>query len=166
MTTEISPRSGMANNVSANRLEVAELGRWCSLVVRYLSTLGNEILLGEVEKAVANAIKSGNLRGLKTLKRDFLEWARGLTPAQQRGLDAALNAAGLPTLASENKSEEATVLRIIARGKIKNDDEYRLLSSWMDVLLDDGSKRDEAAKLDAMLTSYGTRSRRGQRRDQ
>jgi hypothetical protein len=146
----------MAMNKAQREAEAARLARWCLSVTDYLATLGNDPSVGDFAELVNAALKSGSVAQLKSIKRDLTEWARGLTPEQQRGLNRALQSQTGASLAHEDSVDQALVNEVLARGEIRTDNEYRIMNEWMD-RLGGASDPGKMATIDALLTRYGSR---------
>ena len=136
--------------------EAARLARWCLSVTDYLATLGNDPSIGEFADIVNIALEAGSVTQLKSIKRDLSEWARGLTPEQQRGLNLALQSQTGASLADEDSVDQGLVDKILSRGAIRTENEYRLVSEWMG-RLEDAVEPAKIAAIEALLTRYGAR---------
>jgi hypothetical protein len=146
----------MAMDKVQREAEAARLARWCLSVTDYLATLGNDPSIGDFVDIVNAALKAGRIAQLNSIKRDLTEWARGLTPEQQRGLDRALQSQTGSSLGDEDNADQELVDKVLARGEIHTDNEYRLMNEWMG-RLGDASETAKMAVIDALLTRYGTR---------
>lgn len=110
------------------------------------------VLIRESEQAV-------RVGALKTLQRDLKEWVRGMSAAEQQIIEDALRARLGVELSHENAKDERVVERVLERGAIETDVEYRLLHQWVDRALEDGNPREQIEKADALLTAFGTQMR-------
>jgi hypothetical protein len=136
--------------------EAAELARWCLGVTQYFSKLGSNPIVPEIEEAIAKALKTRNLRNLKSIKRDLAEWGRGLNPEQRNGLEESIRAHVGDRWRDESALAQDAVRQILERGAIRNEDEYQLLSQRMDEIVGDDSNQSEIEKIDLLLTQFGT----------
>lgn len=139
--------------------EAAELAEWCLGVRQYFSKLGSNPIVPEIEDAIAKALKSRNLRQLKSIKRDLAEWGRGLNPEQRRAMEESIRARLGDRWRDEGAQDQDTIRQILERGAIRNEDEYRLLSERMAEIVDDDAKQSEIEQIDLLLTRFGTSSR-------
>ena len=146
----------LAMKKAQREAEAARLARWCLSMTDYLATLGNDPSIGEFAGIVDVALKAGSVTQLKSIKRDLTEWARGLTPEQQRGLNLALQSQTGASLADEDSVDQGLVDKILSRGAIRTENEYRLVSEWMG-RLEDAVEPAKIAAIDALLTRYGAR---------
>jgi hypothetical protein len=88
-----------------------------------------------------------SLSGLREAARDMVEWSRDLDDDDLAKLDVALSAAGAPTLTQMRDKRYRTLAKILARGRIRTDDEYRLVEGLLaDCVLPD-HQVDEATRL-------------------
>jgi len=136
--------------------EAAELARWCLAVTAYLATLSDDPAIDDFSNLVKAALQASSVTRLKSLKRDLTEWGRGLSAEQQRGLDAALRAQTGASFSEAERTDDGLVDKILARGQIRTDDEYRLVSEWLD-RTSDSCEPTKIAAVDVLLTRYGVR---------
>lgn len=106
-------------------------------------------------------IRRSPARGLRDMERDFLEMMRGWTdvhgtPTEERRLveERLRRELGL-SLESLLRGELASVQRILKRGLIRNEDEYRLLVAWVDDW--DSVDPQGTACIAALIDDYGTK---------
>ena len=143
-------------NKAQREAEATALGRWCLCVTGCIGQMGDPTI-PEFEEVVSRSLAARSVTQLRSLKRDLTEWVRGLTPQQQLRVEEALRAQVGAEFSDEETADRETVKQVLDRGKIQNQVEYRLLSQWIDRLIDDESKKEEVAKIDALLTQFGTR---------
>jgi hypothetical protein len=132
--------------------EVIALGRWCSAVLEGFSQLGSNPTISAMQSVVSAATERKSVTQLKSIKRDLLEWLRGLSPAQQAAVLA--RAEENDQLAEED--EEIVVKRAISRGRIETDEEYETLRVWLDFAQDDEDRAHDVELVDALLTKFST----------
>ncbi len=94
-----------------------------------------------------------NLVGLRSSINDYNEDARDLTPAELEELNAILREKFGEDLVHNRQKDLAKIKRIIKRGKINNEDEFRLLKGWIDELLEE-EKIEEAQLLDKLMFEF------------
>lgn len=95
-----------------------------------------------------------NLVGLRSSINDYNEAARELPPEQFTELNRILNEKFGEDLIHNRKKELAQIRRIVKRGKINNEDEYRLVKSRIDELLWMDDSMTECKILDSLLCDY------------
>ena len=94
-----------------------------------------------------------NLVGLRSSINDYNENARDLTPAELEELNAILREKFGEDLVHNRQKDLAKIKRIIKRGKINNEDEFRLLKGRIDELLEE-SQFEEAQLLDKLMFEF------------
>ena len=107
--------------------------------------------LSSIREPVARA---DSLAGLRDAARDMVEWCQDLGPVSVARIDQHLRAAGLPTLTAMRDRGYRHVLRILSRGRVASEEEYRLLSAFTS---DHGGSelgRDDFARAEELLGAY------------
>ncbi|MCQ2304504.1 MAG: hypothetical protein MJZ97_05890 [Bacteroidales bacterium] len=94
-----------------------------------------------------------NLVGLRSSINDYNEDACDLTPSEFEELNAILREKFGEDLVHNRQRELAKIKRIIKRGKINNEDEFRLLKGRIDELLEE-EKIEEAQLLDKLMFEF------------
>ena len=69
------------------------------------------------------------MRRMQEATRDMVEWGPDLSPGRLLELDSRLASLGLPTFSLMRTKRASELSRILARGGIASEDEYRLLNS-------------------------------------
>jgi len=95
------------------------------------------------------ALARGDERGLKMVAGDLREWASGLSRSRFEVIDKDLAARFGVGLADEQKVARRVVEKILRRGSVGDDDEYRALKVWLDAT-DAGEQRQ--VDVDAVRT--------------
>ena len=138
--------------------ELVALIGWCTIVKKqFLRMSSNDPLIVEFATVVDAAVQARKVGQLRSLKRDLMEWIRTLNAQQQKEIDEALQTELGRGLGDETRAEEKKVEEILRRGSIQSEDEYRLLSAWLELIQGDASKQAELEKIDALLTEFGAR---------
>ena len=94
-----------------------------------------------------------NLVGLRSSINDYNEDACDLTPSEFEELNAILREKFGEDLVHNRQKDLAKIKRIIKRGKINNEDEFRLLKGRIDELLEE-EKIEEAQLLDKLMFEF------------
>lgn len=94
-----------------------------------------------------------NLVGLRSSINDYNEDACDLTPSEFEELNAILREKFGEDLVHNRQKDLAKIKRIIKRGKINNEDEFRLLKGRIDELLEE-SQFEEAQLLDKLMFEF------------
>jgi hypothetical protein len=85
-----------------------------------------------------------SLRGIGQVVADLLEWSQDLRGTALNELDAKLNGLALPSLTLMRARANKQLADIIVRGFIRDEDEYRLVSSRLSDTASDLSESDRA----------------------
>jgi hypothetical protein len=128
------------------------LGRWCNAVLDGFSQFGSNPVIPETQRIVSAAIERKNVAQLRSIRKELLEWVRGLSPAQQTAVRARAEGSDQP---GEN-DEEVVVRRALERGRIETEDEYQTLRVWLEFAQDDEGRTRDVQLVDALLTEFGT----------
>lgn len=109
-----------------------------------------------MDAVVERVIAGTSLRQLKTIAHDLDEWATGLRAEQTAELEALLaDKFGASTRTAAD--DEARRQRIIKRGRIRNADEYRMISARVEAIYDDPSRGEELEVLNGLLSEVAAR---------
>lgn len=141
-----------ANNEKHEKLVRAR--DWCLYVLRFLNKVSPAEIFSQMMDVVEETFNKKDLRGLQMLERDIAENARALPNQAKKELDELLVAEigwGLSALSNKEHQKVAKVLR---RGAIESDEEYRILSDRADAIFDDTTKATELREINALLASY------------
>jgi len=95
-----------------------------------------------------------SLRGLREAARDMVEMCEDLAADQVAALDARLERDGLPTLSRMRDRRYWSLLAVLSRGRIRSDDEFRLLNSFVSDVDSPHLRGPARAKASAMLGAY------------
>jgi hypothetical protein len=136
--------------------EVRRLHAWGRIVLETFRELSPDsaVSFEGMMRGLDNAAQKGNLKGLRMAERDLLEMIH-LMPSQLRvRVDQALRSR-LGTAVSEQITNlESQVEAIVARGGIENEDEYRLVKSWLDLPTNRPRTEAEVARVQKLLEDY------------
>jgi hypothetical protein len=128
---------------------------WCRIILKVEEKTtpqsDADALFGE---AVSQAVADRNLRGLKMIARDLTEWAKRLPSEKRKQVDDLLRSKLGKGLAADARSESAKVQRVLEKGEIETEDDYRTLLGRADSIYADESKRDELERINAVLAKY------------
>ncbi len=148
----------MVSSADSRRKELLHLYEWCCIVLEALAQLGpgmEEARAGRMH-GLDEALKRGWVSPFWQAKNDLLEWAHGLNPAQRARIDQALRSkfgTGLP----ENKRFMGQEVKaIVRRGVIKDENEFRVLQSWVGIIEGDPKKRRELGAVTRLMGRFLT----------
>jgi hypothetical protein len=71
------------------------------------------------------------ISGVREGARDMVEWCQDFSAAQVSVLDQELSLLGLPTFTSMRDRRYRELLKVLARGRVKTESEYRLLEGYL-----------------------------------
>jgi len=144
----------MARNSKKRTTELLALRDRCLAITRFLAEAGvGEVIATEMRAAIQAAFERGDLRSLKMVSRDLNEWANGMPPATIARLDAILRSE-LGEDPRGTESEARDLARILHRGTIEDEDEYRLLTRRLEEIYADGWKGGELEKINELLVAF------------
>lgn len=95
------------------------------------STLG--ALGPELSGVLETTVSKQDLRGLRMLYRDLHEMSRGMSPQLVEELDHRLERIGSPDADALRTVDLDALQEIAGRGRIRNEREFRLVLSYLDV---------------------------------
>jgi len=112
-----------------DQAEFERLKRFALMVADFMLSLAPESPIAGLRSQFAGPIEAArSLRGVREAARDMVEWAQDLTAEQLHALDARLSAHDLPTLSLMRGVRGREIARILTRGSIASEDEFRLLN--------------------------------------
>jgi hypothetical protein len=111
-------------------------------------------LATQLRDAVKDAHAAQNLRGLRLIRRDFDEWSKSLPETLREELGRLLNSRFGVDQEREAEAREREVSEILARGRIRNEREYRLVESSVDDLVERRGSDREISLRNELLSRY------------
>jgi hypothetical protein len=132
--------------------ELVQQAEWCRSVVRFVANgNGATSLVFGIENVIEMTLSRGDARGLKMVRRDLLEYVKGLPLADVAKLDASLRTQFGEGLVEVSEMLSKRVAAILRRGSILSDDEYRLLLSRVEEIYAKAEHRTEVEAINALL---------------
>ncbi|MFZ6664176.1 hypothetical protein [Peijinzhouia sedimentorum] len=145
----------MAKKIKEDQLkELYYLKEWCSSVVKFIleqSPVGGDMLM-QYDIVINSSYQKQDIRGLRMVAKDVMEWAKGLSESDKSKLDEVLESKFGSGLNGE--IEKKNVAQILKRGKITTEDEYRLLLNRIEEIHTDPSKNEEVERVNLLLGEY------------
>ncbi|MGD1318732.1 hypothetical protein [Chryseobacterium sp. 2R14A] len=146
-------------------LEATFIKDWCLTVIDFIHSKFNvDKSFTEIHKdAFSEETKqrylkelspSIYLKGLRMAFNDTNEMAMDGSPVVQEELNKLLREKFGKDLITYSKKVQKKINKIKEVGKISNEDEYRLIISYIDSIHQDGSKGDELKLLDSLLLNW------------
>lgn len=111
----------------------------------------------ELYPVITETFDKKNLRGMRMMYNDSNEMARSLSPHKLNELNKILREKFGFDLNKAHDKVLAKINRIVQRGHLKNDDEFRLLCSRVDEIYADDSKEKEVEILERLMGDYEER---------
>ena len=132
------------------------LKEWCLTACDYLLKIDPEFLFlaKEVEKIIMKIDKKKKKNDMRALYKELHLWLRDLPPNQIEELNQILTEKFGHNLADVAKMETKAIEKIIKRGRIRNDTEYRLVWQREDEIYTDDSQFEYAETLRKLLSDY------------
>jgi hypothetical protein len=132
---------------------------WCRAVLGHLSeaaAAAGETLhfLTGMADSLDQAIARGDVRGLKMVAEDLRQWASGLSRAKFEAIDKDLVARFGVGLVDKEKAFKKEVQKILRRGSIGDDDEYRTLNAWLGDAARGDERRADVESVRTLLAEY------------
>jgi hypothetical protein len=136
--------------------EIEYLKNWSITALQFMANKDTQfkVLCESVLDTLEHAQLINNkkmLQGFEEGVRDFKEWAKGLSPSDYKELNAILNEKFGMGLEFDRKK---IIAAIIKRGKIRSDDEYRLIDEQVDELCQTNRQSHEIELLNKLLLDF------------
>ncbi len=109
---------------------------------------------GQTNKLIYKAYKDNDVRALKVTSNDIDNQIRELPLYLSLELDKLFQEKLGISIDSINKKMEKEIQKVIKRGKILNEEEYRLIKNREDEIYVDNSKAEEKQQLDRLMEAY------------
>ncbi len=110
--------------------------------------------MGHFRTVVDDTLVRQDLRGMRTVLRDFREMFLGLAPSDRARLFKAVEHHTGTSLSDEVQKDAQSCAKFIARGRILNDREYYIARSRLEYVQDDPKRASEASALTELLNQY------------
>lgn len=135
--------------------ELSQIKEWCLAILNFMISKNGETPgLKMFVEVITDSYQKQNLKGLKYVNKDINEWARGLPLSDVDELNKLLWNRFGEDLSKQTNRNLVKIAQIIKKGKIANEDEYRLLLIRVDEIYKDESKQDELQTLNNLLADY------------
>lgn len=135
--------------------ELSHINEWCLtiidfMIVKYGETPG----LLMIKDPIKEAYLSQNLKGMRCVLNDINEWAKGLPLSDINELNILLQNKFGEDLQTVTKQHQIKIAQILKKGKISNENEYRLVLGHVDEIYNDSSKKNVVDSLNKLLVEY------------
>jgi hypothetical protein len=156
----MNPRKGNPGRAE----ELDRLADWCEFVAQTEFDLGmakrssesNKFLKEMLEQkldAVRRARARGDLKGLRMIYRDTNEMMKGMASEHRDELDRRLHQRFGRGLEAGNRELEGQALDILKKGRIAGAEDFRILDTWLNVILEEPLRQDEVKRISALLAT-------------
>ena len=142
------------NNKQLN--ELTHIKEWCLTIIEFLishnqATSTSRNMFVDV---INDAFQKQNLKGLRYVYNDINEWAKGILQSDLEELNMLLQNKFGEDLNKQMHRDLIKIAKILKKGNVSNEDEYRLLLSRVDEIFEDDNKKDEIENLNKLLADY------------
>lgn len=135
--------------------EVEHLKEWCLFILKFIiEKSGDNIIFNNLIYTTINLYERKDIRGLKYAFREVNEMSKGLSLDELYELNLLLKKEFGENFENNNIKLVKKVNSIIKRGKINNEEEFRLLEIRMDDIYADDKNKDEIKIIDNLLADY------------
>jgi hypothetical protein len=144
--------------MASRKKEVLHLYEWCRVVLEALVQLdpGMAKYRDDWMQSLDGALQLGRVSPFREAANDLLEWVHGLNPGARARVDQALRSKFGTGLAEDTLALADDVKAILERRIVKNEDEFRVLQSWAEIIADDPNKRSEKDAISKLMERFLT----------
>lgn len=142
----------MGSDKKQPKADVGEMAEWARTVLGFINSEGPVPMYEQYHKAIDGCVSRVDARGMKSIVTDFSEWAKGMSPDAQARLDETLrekHGKGLGAWADKKK-----LAKLLERGQIKTENEYRQLLAFVEEHHDDPSQKEAVDRANAALAAF------------
>ncbi len=134
--------------------ELLFLKEWNLIIADYFVKIWADPIFERFRQIIIETFEKNDLRGMRMIYKDNNGMTIDLSPNDLDKLNQILRKKFGFDLAKVNDKNLAKIKRIIERGHLKSDDEFRLLSNRVDEIYADDSKKDEVEVLNKLMGDY------------
>lgn len=143
----------MARNVMSAD-ERRELHEWCRVVLEFFNKVEASPSFSGFMETTDQVFRSGSQRQVRSVVRDLREWMEALTPKDRKRLDAILQLRFGKEWKADPVGDEDAAQEIYHRGRVRNEEEYRILRSRLDVIPAGSESEREIAQINSLLAAF------------
>ena len=145
----------MKKELSPKKIEeLLFLKEWNCTVIDYFIKKEADPLFKQFHQVIIESFNKNNIKGLKTAYTDNNDMARDLPPSDLNELNQILREKFGYDLTKANDQNLAKIKRIVQKGHLKTDDEFRLLLNRVDDIYADDNMKDEVEILNKLMHDY------------
>lgn len=145
--------------------ELFEIREWCHSIIDFFCSIDekNITLYENFKEALSDENKNNFLqkvspsvfiKGLRQAKNDINEWASYLPKSDLESLNEMLRIKFGKDLHTHSKDISKQISTVLKRGKINNDDEFRLIEEKVGELCESESELSEIDMFNKLLLAY------------
>ena len=136
--------------------ELTHIRDWCLTIVDFMIRKygGQLIFTAMLKDVINNEYDAQNLRGMRCVYRDMNEGTGALSLREIEELNKILYAKFGEDLHTCSKRNLSKINKIIKRGRIANEDEFRLVLGRVDEIYADSTKEEEVEMLNVLLKEF------------
>jgi cold shock CspA family protein len=146
----------MAKKLNSSQIkELIHIKEWCFTIMDFMISHyeGKDVFV-QFSEVIKEGFNKQDLRGMRHVYKDTNEWAKGLPFAHIEELNQILNDKFGEDLKKQTDGDTIKINRIIKKGKINSEDEYRLVLNRVDEIYADDSNKEEVLKLNELLATF------------
>lgn len=140
--------------------ELSRLKEIAIFILEFLETQSDskDEVFQKFKSVIEATFSSSDLKGMKMIKNDIVQWAKGLDPANRAQLNGLLQNQFLESLYTPLHLDK--LLKIIRRGRLRSESEYKIAYEYYEGRISntENAKDIDTEKLIELLTNYQQRT--------
>ncbi|OJV35346.1 MAG: hypothetical protein BGO33_08735 [Bacteroidia bacterium 43-41] len=134
--------------------ELTFLKEWNETIINFLILKSKDNSLDIFHQIITETFNKSDLRGMRMIYKDLNEGANDLPLMELNELNQLLSKKFGRNLTEYNNKNLAKIKRIVKKGNISNEEEYRLILNRVEEIYADDTQKDETKILNMLLTNY------------
>ncbi len=146
----------MAKKITEKQLKESKyIKEWCLTILDFMTSKNsNTPIINQTKSVIVETYNNQNIKGLRYCNKDINEWARSMPQTDLDELNSLLQDKFGENLVKENNKDLDKVKLVVKKGKISNENEYRLLLCRVDEIYENERKKEEVEILSKLLADY------------
>jgi len=134
--------------------ELAGLRERCVALLQALERAGcaTSTIAAQMQELIERIAEKRSLRAMRDMLRELRAWQGAMPPEIRVQVDAELRARFGPD--ADAQRDEVVVEKVRARGRIRTEREYRIVSAYADSLSGDPKNEEEYLRLGRLLDAF------------
>lgn len=120
----------------------------------FILTTLDYVKIGISKESLAPLLANGPVAGFRIAAKDIAQFYEDFSGLQIEELDSLLSSKGFPTITQMYNKNYRTFLSLIAKSKIKTDDQFRLLNSFVVEQDSKLASQKEREKAEQLMVNY------------